>query len=230
METALHKAIELIFSGSALLEDIVWVTVRMSLASSLTALLIGVPFGVLFGSGSFPGKRILVVINRTLMGLPPVVCGLLCYLMFCGVGPLRHLELLYTVTGMVLAQIILITPIVIGMMEPFVSGIYPDIRETARGMGISRIKTLGLLINESRYQIFSTYLMALSRALAEVGAVSMVGGAIAYKTNVMTTAIMNFTNMGNFTTALALGIILLAGSFVINAAVSLMQGRAETWC
>ena len=72
--------------------------------------------------------------------------------------------------------------------------------------------------------------MALSRALAEVGAVSMVGGAIAYKTNVMTTAIMNFTNMGNFTTALALGIILLAGSLVINAAVSLTQGRAETWC
>lgn len=227
METALHKAIELIFSGSALLEDIVWVTVRMSLASSLTALLIGVPFGVLFGSGSFPGKRILVVINRTLMGLPPVVCGLLCYLMFCGVGPLRHLELLYTVTGMVIAQVILITPIVIGMMEPFVSGIYPDIRETSLGLGLSPVKTLGLLINESRYQIISTYLMALSRALAEVGAVSMVGGAIAYKTNVMTTAIMNFTNMGNFTTALALGIILLAGSLVINVAVSLMQGRAD---
>ena len=227
METALHKAIELIFSGSALLEDIVWVTVRMSLASSLTALLIGVPFGVLFGSGSFPGKRILVVLNRTLMGLPPVVCGLLCYLMFCGVGPLRHLELLYTVTGMVIAQVILITPIVIGMMEPFVSGIYPDIRETSRGLGLSLVKTLGLLINESRYQIISTYLMALYRALAEVGAVSMVGGAIAYKTNVMTTAIMNFTNMGNFTTALALGIILLAGSLVINVAVSLMQGRAD---
>lgn len=227
METALHKAIELLFSGSALLEDIVWVTVRMSLASSLTALLIGVPFGVLFGSGSFPGKRILVVLNRTLMGLPPVVCGLLCYLMFCGVGPLRHLELLYTVTGMVIAQVILITPIVIGMMEPFVSGIYPDIRETSLGLGLSPLKTLGLLINESRYQIISTYLMALSRALAEVGAVSMVGGAIAYKTNVMTTAIMNFTNMGNFTTALALGIILLAGSLVINVAVSLMQGRAD---
>lgn len=227
METALHKAIELIFSGSMLLEDIVSVTVKMSLASSLTALLIGVPLGVLFGSGSFPGKRILVVINRTLMGLPPVVCGLLCYLMFCGVGPLRHLELLYTVTGMVIAQIILITPVVIGMMEPFISGIYPDIRETARGMGISPARTLELLINESRYQIISTYLMALSRALAEVGAVSMVGGAIAFKTNVMTTAIMNFTNMGDFTTALALGIILLAGSLVINIAVSLMQGRAD---
>lgn len=227
METALHKAIELIFSGSMLLEDITLVTLRMSLASSLTALLSGVPFGVLFGSASFPGKRILVVLNRTLMGLPPVVCGLLCYLMFCGVGPLRHLQLLYTVKGMVIAQVILITPIVIGMLEPFVAGIYPDIRETARGLGISGAKTLGLLINESRYQIISTYLMALSRALAEVGAVSMVGGAIAFKTNVMTTAIMNFTNMGNFTTALALGIILLGISLVINIAVSLMQGRAD---
>lgn len=227
METALHKAIELIFSGSALLEDITFVTLRMSLASSLTALLIGVPFGVLFGSASFTGKRILVILNRTLMGLPPVVCGLLCYLMFCGVGPLRHLELLYTVKGMVIAQVILITPIVIGMLEPFVAGIYPGIRETAKGLGLGTGRTLRLLINESRYQIISTYLMALSRALAEVGAVSMVGGAIAYKTNVMTTAIMNFTNMGNFTTALALGILLLAGSLVINAAVSLMQGRAD---
>ena len=227
MGTAFQKAIEFIFSGSVLLKDIIGVTFRMSLSSSVLALLIGVPFGILFGSGSFPGKRILVVINRTLMGLPPVVCGLLCYLMFCGVGPLRHLELLYTVKGMVIAQIILITPIVIGMMEPFVSSIYPNIRETTRGLGISGLKTLGLLINESRYQIISTYLMALSRALAEVGAVSMVGGAIAYKTNVMTTAIMNFTNMGNFTTALALGIILLAVSLAINIVVSVMQGRPE---
>jgi len=227
MSTALQKAIEFLFSGSALLKDIVGVTLRMSLASSLTALLFGVPLGVLFGSGSFPGKRILVVINRTLMGLPPVVCGLLCYLMFCGVGPLRHLKLLYTVKGMVIAQIILITPIIIGMMEPYISSIYPSIRETAEGMGISRIKTLGLIMNESRYQIISTYLMGLSRALAEVGAVSMVGGAIAYKTNVMTTAIMNFTNMGNFTTALALGIILLSISLAVNIAVSLMQGRPD---
>lgn len=227
MSVALQKAIEFLFSGSALLKDIVGVTLRMSLSSSIMALLLGVPLGVLFGSGSFPGKRILIVINRTLMGLPPVVCGLLCYLMFCGVGPLRHLKLLYTVKGMVIAQIILITPIVIGMMEPYVSSIYPVIRETARGMGIRKTKTLGLLINESRYQIISTYLMALSRALAEVGAVSMVGGAIAYKTNVMTTAIMNFTNMGNFTTALALGIILLSISLAVNIIVSLMQGRPE---
>lgn len=217
----------MIAEGNSVLNQIIAVTLRMSLSSSLLALLIGVPAGVLLGSSSFTGKRILIVINRTFMGLPPVVCGLLCYLMFCGVGPLRHLKLLYTVTGMVIAQIILITPVVIGMMESFTAGIAPDVRETAKGLGLGRARTLGLLINESRYQLLSTYLLALSRALAEVGAVSMVGGAIMFKTNVMTTAIMNFTNMGNFTTALALGIILFVISLVLNAAVTLLQGGAD---
>ena len=227
MNSALQSALQMIAEGNSVLNQIIAVTPRMSLSSSLLALLIGVPAGVLLGSSSFTGKRILIVINRTFMGLPPVVCGLLCYLMFCGVGPLRHLKLLYTVTGMVIAQIILITPVVIGMMESFTAGIAPDVRETAKGLGLGRARTLGLLINESRYQLLSTYLLALSRALAEVGAVSMVGGAIMFKTNVMTTAIMNFTNMGNFTTALALGIILFVISLVLNAAVTLLQGGAD---
>lgn len=225
MRSALQQAIAMMFSGSYLLENIVSVTLRMSFASSLISLLIGVPLGVLYGSRSFFGKRTLVVVNRTLMGLPPVVCGLLCYLMFCGVGPMRALRLLYTVKGMVIAQILLITPIVAGMMESCVSPIAPAIKETARGLGLGGWKTLGLIMNESAYQIVTTYLLGLSRALAEVGAVSMVGGAIAYKTNVMTTAIMNYTNMGDFVTALALGIILLSISLVINIAVSVMQGR-----
>lgn len=225
MSTAFHQAIGLMFSGSALLENILAVTFRMSLASSLIALLLGVPLGILYGSRAFPGRRALVVINRTLMGLPPVVCGLLCYLMFCGVGPLRGLQLLYTVKGMVIAQILLITPIVAGMTESGVSAIAPDIRETALGLGFGGGKRLLLLVNESAYQIITTYLLGLSRALAEVGAVSMVGGAIAYKTNVMTTAIMNYTNMGSFVTALALGIILFALSLLINIAVSILQGR-----
>lgn len=227
MNSALQSALQMIAEGNSVLNQIIAVTLRMSLSSSLLALLIGVPAGVLLGSSSFTGKRILIVINRTFMGLPPVVCGLLCYLMFCGVGPLRHLKLLYTITGMVIAQIILITPVVIGMMESFTAGIAPDVRETAKGLGLGRGRTLGLLINESRYQLLSTYLLALSRALAEVGAVSMVGGAIMFKTNVMTTAIMNFTNMGNFTTALALGIILFVISLVLNAAVTLLQGGAD---
>lgn len=227
MSTALMKAIELIFSGSEVLGNILTVTMKMSIASSLVALLIGVPLGVLFGSNNFPGKKVIVVLNRTLMGLPPVVCGLLCFLMFCGVGPLRHLKLLYTIKGMVIAQIILITPIVIGSIEPYVNGIYPNIRETALGLNLGKGKTLGLIINESSYQIISTYLLGFSRAIAEVGAVSMVGGAIIFKTNVMTTAIMNYTNMGDFVMALALGIILLVIALIVNVIVSLMQRRPE---
>lgn len=223
MGTAFEKAIGLIAAGDETLLNIISVTLKMSLSSSILALLIGVPFGVFLGSSHFRGKKILVVINRTLMGLPPVVCGLLCFLMFCGVGPLRHLKLLYTVKGMVIAQIVLITPIVVGSMEPFVDGIYPMIRDTSEGLGLSRGRITKLLINESRYQIISTYLLALSRALAEVGAVSMVGGAIIFKTNVMTTAIMNYTNMGNFQMAMALGIILMGISLVVNIIVSLMQ-------
>lgn len=225
MNIAFFKAVDLIFSMDQTLLEILDVTLKMSLASSLTALLLGVPVGVLFGTTRFPGKGALIVLNRTLMGLPPVVCGLLCFLMFCGVGPLRHLKLLYTVTGMVIAQIILITPIVIGTIEPYVTSVNPMIRETTIGLGLRKGKVVGLVINESKYQIISTYLLALSRALAEVGAVSMVGGAIAFKTNVMTTAIMNYTNMGDFKMALALGIILFALSLVVNMAVSLLQRR-----
>lgn len=159
------------------------------------------------------------------MGMPPVVCGLLCYLLFSGVGPLRHLKMLYTVSGMVVAQVILITPIVIGTMEPFVKKLYPEMRETLDGMHIRGVKKILLLINESKYEIVSIYLLAFSRAIAEVGAVSMVGGAIAFKTDVMTTAIMNYTNMGDFNFAMALGIVLMLISLVVNVAANLLQQR-----
>ncbi len=190
MWSAIQKAIDLIFSGDAELLNILGTTARMSLSSSLIALLIGVPLGILYGSARFRGKNALIVVNRTLMGMPPVVCGLLFYLLFSGVGPFRRLKLLFTVPLMVLAQVVLITPTVVGNMESFVSGVSTPIRETAGGIGLGRARTFLLIANESRYQIFFTYLLAFSRAIAEVGAVSMVGGAIAWKTNVMTTAIM----------------------------------------
>ena len=225
MKTAFLEAVALLLSGNRQLGTIIAATMQMALSSSLIALALGAPLGVLLGSFSRPGKRALVVINRTLMGLPPVVVGLICYMLFSGVGPLRHLRLLYTVQGMVIAQIVLLTPLVIGTLDSHVSTVAPDIRETALGLGLGRGKTLLLLLNESQYQIVSAYLLGLGRAFAEVGAVSMVGGAIAYKTNVMTTAIMNFTNMGDFTTALALGIILLGIALLLNVAVALLHWR-----
>lgn len=148
-------------------------------------------------------------------------------MLFSGIGPFRHLKLLFTVEIMVIAQVVLIAPTVIGNMETYVSGIAQTIRETAKGLGFGRLKTFFLLVNECVYQIFSTYLLAFARSIAEVGAVSMVGGAIAWKTNVMTTAIMQYTNRGNFSLGIALGIILLTVSLMVNILISLLQRRVS---
>ena len=212
-------------SGDPLLLQIIGVTLRMSLTSSLVALLLGVPLGVFLSVGKSRFKTTLIVLNRTMMGLPPVVCGLLCYLMFCGVGPLRWAHLLYTVEGMLIAQVILITPIIAGNLEAFARGIVEPVRETCTGRRIGAGKRLLLRVGECRYQVCSTYLLGLGRAMAEVGAVSMVGGAIAYKTNVMTTAIMMYTNRGDFKLAIALGIILILIFLVLNIVTHVLQSR-----
>jgi len=225
LKTAFAKAIALILSGNKELINILSITAEMSLKSSLIALLLGVPLGIWLGSTRMKGKDVLLVANRTLMGMPPVVCGLLFYMLFSGVGPLRHMRLLFTVEVMVLAQVVLITPIVIGNMETYVSSIAPALRETARGLGIGPGKHFLLLANECVYQIFSAYLMAFARSIAEVGAVSMVGGAISWKTNVMTTAIMQHTNQGNFSLGIALGMILMSLSLIVNIVISLLQRR-----
>ena len=225
MQSAVAKAIELILSGNAELMNILSVTARMSLQSSVIALLLGLPMGIWLGSCKFPGRNALLIANRTLMGMPPVVCGLVFYMLFSGVGPFRHLKLLFTVEIMVMAQVVLITPIVVGNMETYVSGVAPAVRETAKGLGLGGFKTFRLLCNECVYPIISAYLLAFARSIAEVGAVSMVGGAIAWKTNVMTTAIMQHTNRGNFSLGIALGIILLTISLVVNIVISLLQRR-----
>ncbi len=225
MQSAVAKAIELILSGNAELMNILSVTAKMSLQSSVIALLLGLPIGIWLGACRFPGRNVLLIANRTLMGMPPVVCGLVFYMLFSGVGPFRHLKLLFTVEIMVMAQIVLITPIVVGNMETYVSGVAPAVRETAKGLGLGGFKTFLLLCNECVYPIISAYLLAFARSIAEVGAVSMVGGAIAWKTNVMTTAIMQHTNRGNFTLGVALGIILLTVSLLVNIVISVLQRR-----
>lgn len=219
------KAVALILARDPELLDILGVTAEMSLQSSIYALLIGLPIGILLGACRFPGRNVLLVANRTLQGMPPVVCGLLFYMLFSGVGPLRHLKLLYTVKIMILAQVVLITPIVVNAVETYVSGVAPAVRETAKGLGLGGLRTFWLLCNECVYQIISAYLLAFARAIAEVGAVSMVGGGIAWKTNVMTTAISQYTSRGNFTLGVALGLILLTISLLVNIVISLLQRR-----
>ncbi len=225
MGSAIQKAIQLILTADRELVNILSTTARVSLTSSVIALLLGVPLGIWLGACRFRGRGALVVLNRTLMGMPPVVCGLLFYLLFSGVGPFRHLKLLFTVPIMILAQVVLITPIVIGNMETYAAELAPPLRETAKGLGFSGWKRFVLLVNECLYPIITVYLLAFARAIAEVGAVSMVGGAIAWKTNVMTTAIMQYTNRGNFSLGIALGLILMVLSLLVNIVLSVMQRR-----
>ena len=151
------EAINLIINHDKTLVDILIVTFKMSISSSIISLLIGVPIGIIYGYKNYSINKVLIIISRTLMGMPPVVCGLLCYLMFSGVGPLRHLKLLYTIRGMVIAQVLLITPIVIGTMEPFIKKLYPEMRDTMEGIKINERKKIILLINESKYEIVSVY-------------------------------------------------------------------------
>lgn len=213
----------LIASGDAQLLNIITVTMRMSIASSLISLLLGVPIGIAFANRHLIGRKALVVINRTFMGLPPVVCGLICYMLFSGVGPFGRYGLLFTIKAMVIAQVILITPQVIGTTEMYASDIITNVEATAVGLGLGHLTKFMLVINECRYQVITTYLFSFSRSIAEVGAVSMVGGAIAYKTNVMTTAIMMATNRGDFTLGVALGIILICLAFALNLIVYIIQ-------
>lgn len=199
----------------------------MSFFSTLISCLLGIPLGALLESRAFRGKALIKRIIHTLIGLPPVVAGLLVYMMFTHYGPFGKLGILFTVKVMVVAQVVLITPLVISLTSSIVSGNSKQIKETAMGLNLSKAKILSLYVSENKNAIVSVVLTAFGRAIAEVGAVSLVGGNIQFKTRVMTTAILLETNKGNFSFALALGIILLIIAFVVNSVASLAERRSD---
>ena len=196
--------------------QILFVTLRMSFFSTLISCSIGMPLGVLIESGRFKSRGLIKKGLHTLMGLPPVVAGLIVYMLFTKYGPFGRLGLLFTVEVMVIAQCMLIIPIVSSLTCSVVSTNLTPVLQTAKGLRLSKAKTLQLLLNENRYALVSVVLTAFSRSIAEVGAVSLVGGNIQWKTRVMTTAIMLETNKGNFSFALALGCVLLLISLIVN--------------
>ena len=200
--------------------QIIGVTLRMSFFSTLFSCLIGMPAGVLLGRSDFRGKGTIKRITGTFMGLPPVVAGLIVYMLFTKYGPFGSLGLLFTVEIMVIAQCMLIIPVVINLSESITSVNSKALVETAKGLNFSKGKTALLLLRENRQALFSVVLTAFGRSIAEVGAVSLVGGNIQWKTRVMTTAIMLETNKGNFSFALALGIVLLLISLLVNIVAS----------
>ncbi len=219
------RAIGLLFVPESELARIIGVTLQMAFFSTVLSVCIGVPLGMLLGMFEFRGKRLVLRVLNTLMGLPPVLAGLVVFFLLSRSGPLGSLRLLYTVSAMVIAQVVLITPIVCGLAATAVSAVAPQIRETCAGFGLSRKRELACLLYECRPQLLSLVFVAFGRSIGEVGAVMLVGGNVQYKTRVMTTAIMLETNKGNFEFAIALGIVLLLISFTINAIALSFDGK-----
>ena len=207
--------------------QIIGVTLRMSFFSTTISCLIGMPLGVLMTCSSFKGKRTIKKIINTLMGLPPVVAGLIVYMLFTKYGIFGSLGMLFTVEVMVIAQCLLITPVVISLTSGVCSVNGKSLLETAKGLSFGKFKTMRLFLSQNRTALISVVLTAFGRSIAEVGAVSLVGGNIQWKTRVMTTAIMLETNKGNFEFALALGIVLLIISFGVNILASLLSKEDE---
>lgn len=204
-------------SGDGELYRILGLTVFMTLLSTGFAVLAGFPAGAVLASYSFPGRKFIRRIIQTFMGLPPVVAGLFVFLLLSRRGPLGSLHLLFSLPAMVIAQFILIFPIVTSLTLAAIESRQNAISETIFTLGLPRYKIYLLMLWECRRNLVIVILSGFGRALSEVGAVMMVGGNIQGKTRVMTTAIMLETGKGNFGAAIALGLLLLILAFAVNA-------------
>ena len=226
--SAFATAFRLIAAFDPALVQIVGLSLRVSLTAVLLAALIGLPLGAAVAAFRFPGRRAVTLFLNTAMGLPPVVVGLIVYLILSRSGPLGVLGLLFTPTAMVVAQTVLIVPIVAALTRQTVEDLMVEYDDLLRVMGAGPVRTLVTLLSEARWTLLTTVLAGFGRASAEVGAVMIVGGNIEHVTRVMTTAIALETSKGDLPLALGLGIILMTLSLTVNLAAALVReaGRA----
>jgi tungstate transport system permease protein len=227
LQVALATAITLIADFDENLAEIVTLSLRVSIAAVSLAALAGLPLGAALALARFPGRRFAVILLNALMGLPPVVVGLLVYLLLSRSGPLGDWGLLFTPTAMIIAQCILVTPIVAALTRQVVEDLWEELEEQLRSLGVIPGQALLTLLWEGRFSLLTAILAGLGRSIAEVGAVIIVGGNIAHVTRTMTTAIALETSKGDLPLALGLGIILMALAVFINAAVYLIQDIAR---
>ena len=212
-------AFELVFSGDADLIEIIVLSLRVSLTAMVVACGLGLPLGAILAVTRFPGRSTALVMINALMGLPPVVVGLIVYLHLSRAGPMGSFGLLYTPTAMIIAQVILIMPIIAALSRQVLEDLNTEYAEQFRSLSIPRKTAMVALIWDARYSLLTVALAGFGRAIAEVGAVIIVGGNIDHLTRVMTTAIALETSKGDLPLALALGLVLLAIAFAVNAAV-----------
>jgi tungstate transport system permease protein len=219
------EAFNLILHLNPELFGIIILSLKVSGLALIIATALGLPAGAVLGLTKFPGRGFAVSITNTFMGLPPVVVGLFVYLFLSRKGPLGFMGILYSPSAMVIAQTILAVPIVTALCQSAIVSVDPLIRRAARTLGATPLQETTALIREARYGILSAVIAAFGRVMAEVGSILIVGGNIAGYTRVMTTTIALETDKGNFELALALGIILLSISFIINAVLHAVQRR-----
>jgi tungstate transport system permease protein len=222
---AILTAFSLIASFDSEIFGIVGLSLRVSLSASLIAMMIGAPLGAMLAVSRFRGRQAVIVLANALLGLPPVVAGLAIYLMLSRSGPLGFAGLLFTPTAMIVAQAVLTTPIVVALVHRPTALLWSEYADLMRTDGLSKARSIELLFLIGRGSLLTAFLAAFGRAIAEVGAIIMVGGNIRGYTRTMTTAIALETGKGDLTLALGLGLILLVLSVIVSSVAFLLVGR-----
>jgi len=222
---AFGLAFGLILQGDADLAEIVGLSLRVTLMAVAISCAIGFPVGAAGAIMRFPGRQGVIIAMNALMGLPPVVVGLLVYMLLSNAGPLGVLQLLYTPTAMIIAQCVLVTPIVAALTRQTIEDLAIEYDEQLRSLGVGVAGQAATLLWDARFSLLTTALAGFGRAIAEVGAVITVGGNIDHVTRVMTTAIAVETSKGNLGLALALGIILILLAMMVNGLVMTLRSQ-----
>ena len=220
---AFYLALRLVLSANRDLMEIIGLSLRVSLTAVALSCLIGLPLGALVAMSRFAGRGAVVIIINASMGLPPVVVGLCVYLLLSNAGPFGWLHLLYTPTAMIIAQTILIVPIVLALSREVIEQLHSEYADHFRSLCVPRHRAIQALLWDARYSLSTVALAGFGRAIAEVGAVIIVGGNINHMTRVMTTAIALETSKGDLALALALGIVLITIALSVNIAVMALR-------
>lgn len=222
------KAFHLIVSFDPEVISITWLSLKISGTATFISLFIGVSVGVAVALNDFFGKRLVISIINTGMGLPPVVVGLFVTIMIWRSGPFGFLEILYTPYAMIIAQAVIATPIVMGISLAAIQNLPPNLRLQILSLGASRLQMVWVLVKESRLPLLAAVMAGFGGVISEIGASIMVGGNIKGYTRVLTTATVMETGKGNFDLAIALGVILLLLAFTINFLLTQIQQRQQS--
>ncbi|WP_338471894.1 ABC transporter permease [Niallia sp. XMNu-256] len=221
----LLKAFELITSGDAGIFEISLLTLRVSFTAIFISTIFGIPIGILLGLFRFPGRKLILILFNIGMGLPPVIAGLTITMLLWRSGPLGDYALLYTPTAIVLAQILVSFPIVVGLTFSSFQQIDEKLLMQIKALGATRIQMLWILLKEMKIAILAAIMAGFGRVIAEVGAAMMVGGNILGETRILTTSIMMEVSKGNFDVAIALSFILMSLAFLITFCLTALQQR-----